>query len=162
MNAANSDGVIARAIGEELRRARESVGLTRAQLVAKMESEIHPQTLATYERGVRQCTVGRLVEICQTMEISAPLLLTWAMQRAEIDLPTIGLQIDLRAVIKDKRAELIPLRKWARGRLTDDPESEIAQLDWPAVQEMASMYEIDRSEFVSYLISFTPRPFPRQ
>lgn len=155
-----ADAAVAKAIGNELRRARENAGLTRADLVALMPSEIHVQTLATYERGVRQCTVGRLVEICRIIGVSAPDVLSWAMQRAEIDLQTIGLRIDLRAVINDKRAELLPLRRWARGRLTDDPDSEIAHLEWSAVQDMATTYGIDGSAFVSYLLMFTPRPAP--
>lgn len=157
----DQDAAVARAIGEEIRRARESVGWTRAELVARMPSDIHPQTLATYERGIRQCTVGRLVEICRTMGMSAPDVLSWAMQRAEIDLVTIGLQVDLRAVLADSRVELLPLRRWARGRLTDDPGAYIAHLEWPVVQEMAALFGIPRPEFVSDLIMFTPRAAPR-
>lgn len=155
------NAAVAHAIGEELRRARESAGWTRADLVARMPSDIHVQTLATYERGVRQCTVGRLVEICKTMGASAPDLLRWAVQRAEIDLPTIGLEVDLDAMLRSKEPELLPLRRWARGRLNDDPDSGIAHLEWPVVQEMARLFDIPRAELVGYLIMFTPQPATR-
>lgn len=162
MDADQDDAAVARAIGQEIRRARESVGWTRAELVARMPSEIHVQTLATYERGVRQCTVGRLVEICRTMGMSAPEVLTWALQRGEIDLQTLGLHIDLNAVVNDKRAELLALRRWARSRLSEDPETGIAHLEWPVVQEMAKVFSFPQSEFVNYLIGFTPRPLPQR
>ena len=155
------DNAVAKAIGEELRRARNSVGWTRAQLAERMATDIHPQTLASYERGVRQCTIGRLVEICGTMGVSAPTLVKWGMQRAGLNLPLIGMEIDLRAVIRDHQEKLDPLRLWARGLLSEDPESEIARLDWSAVQGMAALYKIERSEFVEYLIMYTPRFTPR-
>jgi transcriptional regulator with XRE-family HTH domain len=157
-----ADSTITRALGDELRRARESVGLTRADLIARMPTEIHSQTLASYERGVRQCTVGRLAEICQAMGVSAPDLLRWAMQRAELDLPVIGIQIDLHAVISDKRKELDPLRRWAGDRLSEDSGSGHFHLEWPVILEMGRLFGIARAQFVSYLISFTPYPTARR
>lgn len=84
------------------------------------------------------------------------------MQRAEIDLQTVGLQIDLNAVLNDRSAELLPLRRWARGRLNDNPGAEIAHLEWPVIQEMAALFGINRAEFVSYLTKFTPRAARRR
>jgi transcriptional regulator with XRE-family HTH domain len=155
------DSTITRAIGDELRRARESVGLTRADLIARMPTEIHSQTLASYERGVRQCTIGRLVEICQAIGVSAPDLLHTAMQRAGLDLPVIGLQIDLHAVISDRRKELLPLRRWSEDRL-ENSGSGIVHLEWPVVLELGRLFGIARTEFVNYLISFTPNPIARR
>jgi transcriptional regulator with XRE-family HTH domain len=151
------NAVIAQAIGDALRRARVSVGWSRAELVSRLPSQIHSQTLAAYERGVRQCTIERFVEICLAIGVSAPSVLGGALQRAEIDLTTI--QIDLRAVLNDNNAELLPLRRWARKRLEDEPAG-IVSLDWAVVQEMASMFGIARPDFVRLLITFTPQPAP--
>jgi transcriptional regulator with XRE-family HTH domain len=162
-DAEDFDPEIARAVGEELRRARDVVGWTRSELVARLSFDIHIKTLAGYERGAIQCTVKRFVEICQTLGVAAPDVLSWAMQRAKVDLQTIGLQVDLRAVVNDKQAKLLPLRRWARKRLGDDPGgSGIARLEWPVVQEMAMLLGFDRSELVSYLTTFTPRPVPQR
>lgn len=62
-------------------------------------------------------------------------------------------------MIKDKTAELLPLRRWARKRLKNDPGgTRIAQSTWPVVQEMATPFGIDRDGFVRTLVLFTPRP----
>lgn len=157
------DTTARQAIGEELRRARDTIGWTRAELAERLPFGIHVQTLAGYERGTVQCTVSRFVALCETMGVSAPDALAWAMQRAEIDLPTTGLQVDLRAVIADKAAELLPLRRWARKRLQDDlGGTGVARLEWAVVQEMATMFGIDRAEFVTCLVRFTPRPVPQR
>ncbi|WP_414637399.1 helix-turn-helix domain-containing protein [Actinophytocola sp.] len=157
------DAEIAKAIGEELRRARDIAGWTRTELISRLPEEIHSQTLAGYERGTIQCTIRRFVEICRAMGVSAPDLLQWSMQRAEVDLRTTGLQIDLHAVLHDKQKRLLPLRRWARKRLVEDPRgSGVAHLEWAVVHEMATMFGISRSQFVKDLIAFTPRPVPRR
>lgn len=151
------------AIGAELRRARDTIGWTRAELAARLPFDIHVQTIAGYERGSVQCTVTRFIELCQAMGVSAPDVLAWAMQRAEVGLPTMGLQVDLHAVINNRSAELLPLRRWARQRLKDDlGGTGIARLTWPVVQEMATLFGVDREEFVSRLVLFTPRPVPQR
>jgi ribosome-binding protein aMBF1 (putative translation factor) len=43
--------MISRAIGEELRRAREASGLTLAQLSARLPSGVGERTLLSYEHG---------------------------------------------------------------------------------------------------------------
>jgi transcriptional regulator with XRE-family HTH domain len=159
---ADTDTAARRAIGEELRRARDTLGWTRAELAARLPFGVHVPTLAGYERGVVQCSSNRFIMLCQTMGVSAPDVLAWAMQRARIDLPTIGVQVDLHAVIRDKIPDLLPLRRWARKRLTNDPGTGIARLAWPAVQELATLLSTNRTEFVRTLILFTPRPVPQR
>ncbi|HEV2783476.1 MAG TPA: helix-turn-helix transcriptional regulator [Actinophytocola sp.] len=155
------DDAVAQAIGMELRKARESAGLTRADVVAMLPGKIHAQTLASYERGIRQCPVGRFIKICGAIGVSASDLLGWAMQRAEIDLQTI--EVDLDAVLNDKHIELLPLHRWARRRLDADPdEPGIARLDRIVVQQLATMLGLTRPEFVKHLIAFTPQPRPRR
>jgi hypothetical protein len=96
------------------------------------------------------------------MGVSAPDVLAWAMQRAGIGQPTTGMQVDLHAVIKDKTAERLPMRRWARKRLKDDLGTGIARLAWSVVQEMATLFGIDRDEFVRTLVLFTPHPVPQR
>ncbi|MFL6119252.1 helix-turn-helix domain-containing protein [Actinophytocola sp.] len=150
------DEVVARALGEELRRARESIGWTRDELAGRMTTEIQPRTIASYEQGARYCTVVRLAEICRTLRISAPELLGMALQRAEIDLNTISLQVDLHALTRDDSDELRPLRAWADRRLALNPESRVAVLKVEVVQEMAILFDYTRSQLVRYLTKFTP------
>lgn len=61
---------IARALGEELRRAREARGWSRPDLTRRLPSGIGEQTLLTYEHGSRHCTFVRLVEICRILGVS--------------------------------------------------------------------------------------------
>jgi transcriptional regulator with XRE-family HTH domain len=150
------DEVVSRALGEELRRVRESIGWTRDELVGRMTSMIQPRTVASYEHGSRQCTVVRLVEICHALRISAPELLGIALQRAEIDLNNISLQVDLHALTRDNRDELTQLRAWAKRRLASNPDSRVAVLKLDVIQEMAIFFDYTRSQLVSYLARFTP------
>jgi transcriptional regulator with XRE-family HTH domain len=153
---------IARAVGEELRRARDARGFTREELVARLPFRLHAQTLAAYERGTIQCTIRRFVEICRVIGAPAPDVLSWALQRAEVDLQFIGIQIDLPALLKDTKAELAPLRNWASKRLASSGEAGIVRLQLAALQEMAVLFDIDQTELVRELIRFTPQPAPKQ
>ena len=148
---------IATAVGTELRRARERAGLTRATLVERLPSTIHIQTFASYERGIRQCTLGRFIEICHTMGTSPAGLLARAMQRAQIDLPMTGIDIDLQAVISDKRPELLPLRRWARNATGERVNNtRTIHLDWTAIQALATAFGIAQPTLVAHLIEFIP------
>ncbi|MGQ0841003.1 helix-turn-helix domain-containing protein [Actinokineospora sp.] len=148
---------IARAVGHELRRARDAAGWTRSDLVAKLPSDIHVQTLATYEQGVRHCTVARLVEICRALGVPAAELLSLALQRAAVDLHRVELRVDLRAVARDRRTELEPLRAWARHRLDDDADGTgVARLDPVVIHEMAAFCGLSRSAMLHMLVEFTP------
>jgi len=57
---------ISRALGEELRREREALGWSRAQLVARLPSGIGDRTLLSYEHGTRHSTALWLIEICRS------------------------------------------------------------------------------------------------
>jgi transcriptional regulator with XRE-family HTH domain len=58
------------AAGAQLRTMRESLGLTLAATVSRMASDIRVPTLAGYETGIREFSVGRFVEICAAMKVS--------------------------------------------------------------------------------------------
>ena len=63
--------LVARVLGDEIRQARKACGWTRKQLQAYLPTRISVQTLATYELGTRQCSVARLVELCDAMNVFA-------------------------------------------------------------------------------------------
>ena len=150
--------VLGVAIGHQLRRARQAAGLTRAQVGARIGSGIHPQTLAAYERGVRQCTGVRLIEICIAMGVPAPDIIQWAMQTVQADLPTVGIEVDLRVIIRAKEEIPAPMWTWARTQLGDDPETDIAHLSWAVIQELTELWQIEQSALVRLLLEFTPQP----
>lgn len=154
---------VIRALGEELRRARTSAGLTQADLVKLIPSDIHVQTLASYERGIRQCTVGRLIEICRALGVAAPDLLERAILRARqpVDLQIIGVAVDLHALVRDRQPELKPLRQWARNRIaTDSSGSGIARIDWAVLQELSIL--VNLPDLVDRLVQFTPQSIQRR
>lgn len=150
-----ADSLITRAVGEELKRARQSVGLSRAGLAEILPSEIHIRTLAAYEQGVRHFSVSRLVELCHTLGVGAPNILSMALQRAEIHLNR-PIRVNLRAILDDTRESLEPLRKWARKRLRSPGGQTVVRLEPGAIREMAIFLDIDPAALVKYLVEFSP------
>lgn len=57
-------------LGAVLKERRDLLGLTRLQVIERMTETIHPQTLRTYEVGIREPTVIRLIDICSALEMS--------------------------------------------------------------------------------------------
>lgn len=150
------DRVVTRSLGEVLKREREAAGLSQAELAARMPSKPHAKTLASYEQGARQCTVVRLCEIARVLGTSAVDMLARALRHAEIDLQTICVQVDLRALTDDPRSELRRLRWWARRRLAAYPGNTVARLDGNVIQEMAVMFEMTPMDLTGQLAMFTP------
>ena len=146
---------MARAIGQEIRRARAAIGWTRADLVERLDVEVHVQTIAGYEHGTRHCTVARLVEICRALDVPAPDLLAFALQRAEIDLGRTEVHVDLNAILRDDRPELAALRGWARHRL-DTGSADTAKLEPAAVETMAHFCQMSRASMLTLLAGYTP------
>jgi transcriptional regulator with XRE-family HTH domain len=132
--------VFACVLGDELRRTRMQRGWSRKDLLNHLESRISIQTVATYEAGSRQCSVARLVELCQAMGVHAHELLARVHQRAEIDTPG-RLMLDLTQVVQDRQAELVPLRRWAEERLnqTDRDRPPAVPLDLAALESLAQL-----------------------
>lgn len=158
----NADQAIIRAVGEELRRARASLGLTRPELVKRMRTDIPVNTYACYEQGIRQCSIPRLVEICQALGISALELLGLAFQRLELEMEESMVRIDLRKVIDDERDELRPLRRWARDYMQDDAltadpdEPAVVRLSWDVVREMGRFCGLQKRGLRRYIREFSP------
>jgi transcriptional regulator with XRE-family HTH domain len=146
---------IAKALGEELRRAREEKGWSRAQFVPMLPSGIGERTLLAYEHGLRQLTVVRLVELCQPLGITAPGTLTHALQKAGLYLQNLVLQVDLRQLLADRSNKFRPMFQWARNRLTEEPEG-VVELTPSAVRELAAFIGYPHHDLADYLVRFTP------
>lgn len=150
-----SDKAIARAIGEELRSAREAHGWSRWQLVSQLPSGIGDRTLLSYEHGTRHLTVLRFIELCRALEIAAPTLLNLAMQRARIHLQNLVLQIDLRFLLNDKNDKFRPMHQWARNKLNENPDG-VVELPPSSVRELATFVGCRYDELADHLAKFIP------
>jgi transcriptional regulator with XRE-family HTH domain len=155
--------VYQRVLGDEIRRLRKKRGLTRKQLNRRLQSEISLQTLATYELGTRQCSLVRFVEICLALEELPHELIARVHERVFTDSPRGRIRIDLRQVVHDDHQELLPLRRWARGRLDQHPNAGGAEvhLDFAALERMAELCGMDTVDLIALLRRIggaTPEP----
>lgn len=155
MSDAVSDKAISRAVGEELRRGREAIGWTRAQLVARLPSGICDRTLLSYEHGTRHLTVLRLVEVCRVLEVGASHLLGLALQRARACVGNLTLWVDLPALLDDNTAEFKPVLVWARRMLAQHPDG-VVEVVPAAVETLATMIDRPHGDLAAYLARFVP------
>jgi transcriptional regulator with XRE-family HTH domain len=142
-----------RVLGDEIRRLRKQRGWTRKDLNDRLQSDISLQTLATYELGTRQVSVVRLVEICRALEELPHELLARVHERVFTDTPVGRIRVDLRKVVRDRQAELLPLRRWATGRLAEEPGPHGAEvhLDIAALERMAELCHLETLDLISRL-----------
>ena len=152
-----ADKAISRAIGEELRRAREAKGWTRAQLVARLPSGIGDRTVLSYEHGARNLTVLRLIELCRVLDVGAPHLLGLALQRARACLENLTLWVDLRALLDDNTTEFRPVAVWAR-RLLAEQSYGVVTVAPAAVETLAIMIGCSQGDLAAHLGRFVPDP----
>jgi transcriptional regulator with XRE-family HTH domain len=150
-----SEKTISRAIGEELRRAREATGWSRGQLVARLPSGIGDRTLLSYEHGTRHLTVIRLIELCRELGVAAPTLLNQALQRARIHLQNLVLQIDLQHLLNDKNEKFRPMHQWARNKLNENPDG-VVELPPSSVRELATFVGCPYQDLANHLAKFIP------
>jgi transcriptional regulator with XRE-family HTH domain len=157
-----TDKALARALGEELRRAREACGWSRAQFVARLPSGIGDRTLVAYEHGTRQLTVARLLELANALGVAAPELLGDALQKALLELHNLALKIDLRRLLTDTSDQFRPVIQWARNRLIENPQG-VVEVPPSSVRDMAAFLGCSHGDLARYLALFTPeRPaFPK-
>lgn len=146
---------IARAIGAELRLAREERGWSRAHLVTQLPSGVGDRTLLSYEHGTRRLTIMRFIEMCHVLGVSAAELLARAFQRARIRLEDLVLQVDLVAVLADDAPALSALHRWAHHKLRRQ-QSRVAELTPDAVTELADAVGCSKRELTDYLAGFLP------
>jgi transcriptional regulator with XRE-family HTH domain len=142
-----------RVLGDELRRLRKQRGWTRRDLNRRLQSDISLQTLATYELGTRQCSVVRLVEICLALGEVPHDLMARVHQRVFSDSPVGRIRIDLRKVVRDTQPELLPLRRWAKGKLAEANGLHPAEvsLDISALERMAELCGVETVELIGRL-----------
>jgi transcriptional regulator with XRE-family HTH domain len=154
------DRAFAKVLGQEIRRAREAKGWTRAELVEQLPSGIGDRTLLSYEHGTRQITVSRFIEISKALGVAAVELLDEALRKAR-DLRTFSLHVNLRAILDDHQARFEPIRTWARNRLQASPNAAVL-LAPGTVLELAAAADISHSELAAYLFEFTAMEPPTQ
>jgi transcriptional regulator with XRE-family HTH domain len=142
-----------RVLGDELRRLRKQRGWTRRDLNRRLQSDISLQTLATYELGTRQCSVVRLVEICLALDEVPHELMSRVHQRVFSDSPVGRIRVDLRKVVRDTQEELLPLRRWAKGKLSEANGAHPAEvsLDISALERMAELCGMETVELIGRL-----------
>lgn len=142
-----------RVLGDELRRLRKQRGWTRRDLNRRLQSDISLQTLATYELGTRQCSVVRLVELCLALGEVPHDLLARVHQRVFSDSPVGRIRVDLRQVVRDTQPELLPLRRWAKGKLAEINGQQAAEvsLDISALERMAELCNLETVELIARL-----------
>lgn len=146
---------ISRAVGEEMRRAREAKGWTRAQLVARLPSGIGDRTLLSYEHGTRHLTLLRFVEVCGVLGEAAPQLLDQALRRARVQLENLVLRVDVRQVEAQRDQRFMPLVRWARTKLLRDPAG-VVKLAPSTLVELADLIGCSNVELANYLGKFVP------
>jgi hypothetical protein len=143
-----------RVLGDELRRLRKQRGWTRRDLNRRLQSDISLQTLATYELGTRQCSVIRLVEICLALDEVPHELMARVHQRVFSDSPVGRVRLDLRKVVRDTQPELLPLRRWAKGKLAEvngvHAPADV-NLDISALERMAELCGLETVELIARL-----------
>jgi transcriptional regulator with XRE-family HTH domain len=149
-----SEKATSRAIGEELRRIRESKGWSRAQLVTLLPSGIGDRTLLSYEHGTRHLTALRLIELCHALGVSAPTLLNQALQRARINLQHLTLTVNLTYLLNDYNEKFRPMHQWARNKLNENPEG-VVELLPSSVRELATFVGCAYVDLANHLTKFT-------
>lgn len=150
-----TEKVISRAIGEELRRAREANGWSRGYLVTRLPSGVGARTLLSYEHGTRHLTLLRFIELCTALGVAPPILLTQALQRARIHLHNLVLQIDLRQLLNDKDDRYLPMIQWAHNKLIEYPRG-VVELLPSSIRELATLLGCPYHELADYLAGFIP------
>lgn len=154
-----TDKVMARAVGEELRLARQERGWSRGQLVARLPSGIGERTLLSYEHGTRQLTVARMLEICRALGMSAAEVLAYALQRARSHMSNLALYIDLRALLNDDTVAFRSMHQWARNKLNRHTEG-VIQVPPAAIKELADFIGCPPGQLTNYLARFLPELHP--
>jgi len=146
---------VSQAIGEELRRAREAHGWSRAKFIALLPSGIGERTLLAYEKGLRNISVTRLEELCAHLGVDASNLLSRALQTARIHLENLELQVDLHKLLNDQAFTFKSLHQWARNKLTETSDGIVAVTP-SATRELAAFMGCTHSELAHYLARFLP------
>jgi transcriptional regulator with XRE-family HTH domain len=111
----------ARVLGGLLRSHRRARGLSRHEVVSKMDNEVSVQTLASWELGTRNLGVSRLVEVSHALDVRPGTLVGRAhdLVFGTVDVPLAIL--NLADLADTEVPELQPLRPWADLRARELP-----------------------------------------
>lgn len=152
-----SRDAFARAIGEELRRAREAHGWSRAQLSRRLPSGNGDRTLLAYEHGVRRLLLQKLVELCVVLRVDPGTIITRGLTRAQLYLENLTLHVDLNALLEDngRGGTFGPMRQWARNTLNEHPDG-IVEIESAVVRNLALFVGCSHKALAKYLTRFTP------
>lgn len=153
--AAPSDQVFSRALGEELRKARETCGWTRVEMCERLPSGIGDRTLLSYEHGARHFSVLRLVELGRALGVDGAALLNRALLRAGDYVVTMTLHVDLTALLRAKTRRFRPLAPWARNLLSQNPGG-VVEVEPLVVANLAMFVGCAHRELAEWLAQFTP------
>lgn len=149
------NNAISRALGEELRRAREERGLSRVELAAMLPSGIGERTLLSYEHGTRRLTFLRFLEIGWALGVDPLALARQALQRARIQLDKLTLRVDLRALTRDESSTYRSVVQWARNTLNDHPDG-VVEVEPVVVRHLAYSVGCDHRGLINHLARFIP------
>ncbi len=152
-----SRDAFARAIGEELRRAREALGWSRVQLSRRLPSDNGDRTILAYEHGIRRLHLQKLVELCVELQVDPGTIVTRGLARAKLYPEHLSLHIDLNALLDDNRGggTFGPIRQWARNTLNEHPDG-IVEIEPAVAQNLALFIGCSHNELAKYLARFTP------
>ncbi|WP_084468197.1 helix-turn-helix domain-containing protein [Actinokineospora inagensis] len=107
---------LAKAIGKRLRAAREAHQWTRADVVDKLDYEMHTQTVSTYELGSRRIALETFVGVCEVLGLVPEEVLGKSLieTRGPVNRPII---VDLKRLASIHDNRLVALRHWAQVQL---------------------------------------------
>jgi transcriptional regulator with XRE-family HTH domain len=147
---------ISRAIGMEIRSAREARSLSRQQLASLLPYDISVRTLLSYEHGLRNLSVVRLIEIGQVLGVDARIILARSLQRAQLDPMKLALVVDLNKMIKDESPAYRPMRQWARNTLNEKTNNGVVDMPPNVVRHLAHCIGYKHEQLAQYLSKFGP------
>jgi transcriptional regulator with XRE-family HTH domain len=137
-----------RVLGDELRRARRRRGWRRADLRSRLGDNISMQAIASYEQGIRSCTVVRLLELTTVLDESMPALIERALSR--VTETQSGLIVDLVSLAAARDSRLAPLRRWAQSRLDHSRvrESTVIRIGDAGIEWLARVCDLPKEQLV--------------
>lgn len=141
--------MLSRVLGDELRILRRRRGWTRRDLLKRLELDISLQTIATYEQGTRQCSVIRLWELTEALDVPLDQLVARVLERVG-EREYSGLFVDLRAAERTTEDQLGPLRGWAKVQMSTRPDNgaPVVRLDGAALDSLAELCGLNTADLV--------------
>lgn len=148
------DAAIDKAIGSELCRTREWLGMSRED-IARLTPGISKRALTSYEHGTRACSTKNLVYICRALGVSTSSLVSLAFQRHGIEFETNGIHVDVNLIVKARKGKNAALHRWAEMRLKSNPGSTVVRLERRSVDDIAALLGLEPAALLRQLLPFT-------